>query len=76
MPPTRRLHTVAGHLHAAPSAEKSVSSPVLASLGAVERYKYVTGKEPLIQVSPRVVAPLSALSTPLLVSPPPPPFPP
>ncbi len=47
---TRRLHTVAAHLSTAPVAEKSVESPVLAKLGAVERYKYVTGKEPLIQV--------------------------
>ena len=51
MAPTRRLHTVAAHLISAEkAAEKSVESPVLAKLNPVERYKYITGKEPLIQV--------------------------
>jgi|EP01046_Picozoa_sp_COSAG06_P037975 N-acetylneuraminate lyase len=55
------LRSVASHLAATPAAEKSVESPVLAKLGAVERYKYVTGKEPLIQgLWPAFITPLTA----------------
>lgn len=61
----RRLHTVASHL-TTPSvaSEKSVESPVLAKLGAVERYKYVTGKEPLIQVRRTAASPPHAACPP------------
>jgi N-acetylneuraminate lyase len=45
----RRLAQLSETLSPNGCATKCVESPVLAKLGAVERYKYVTGKEPLIQ---------------------------
>ena len=61
MPAARRIAQVATQLQAAPVAELSTSSPVFAKLGSVERYKYVTGKEPLIQgLWPAFITPLTA----------------
>jgi dihydrodipicolinate synthase/N-acetylneuraminate lyase len=59
---TRRLQNVGTQLQTAgAAAEKSVSSPVLAKMNAVERYKYITGKEPLIQgLWPAFITPLTA----------------
>ena len=57
----RRITQIATQLQTAAVAEKSTSSPVFAKLGSIDRYKYITGKEPLIQgLWPAFITPLTA----------------